>query len=83
MSAPATNWERTSEELRILQAAADGRLRRGEIGRYLIDGESNPDRRTRERLMSRGWIEHAFFFPGTVRIRPEGLAFLRALGGAA
>jgi hypothetical protein len=48
--------ESEREELRILRAVAERRLRVNECGRYVIDGEARPKRQVRERLMSRGLI---------------------------
>jgi hypothetical protein len=47
----------THEQLRILVAAAEGRLRFVSASyRYKIDGEDPPDRRERERLQKRGLL---------------------------
>lgn len=46
----------TAEEMRILRAAAEGRLRMNSAGRYVIDGEARPDRKAREKLMLRALI---------------------------
>lgn len=48
--------ESEREELRILRAVAERRLRVNKGGRYVIDGEARPKRQVRERLMSRGLI---------------------------
>jgi hypothetical protein len=48
----------TNEQARILRAARDGRLRIKDTYRWIIDGESAPDFKTRRRLWSRGWLEH-------------------------
>jgi len=50
----------TSEQWRILVAAAEGRLRIDpDTARYKIDGEDPPDRRERERLQKRGLLTRA------------------------
>ena len=50
----------TVEELRILRAAAEGRLTCGHSsGRWQIAGEPRPDRKSRERLKKRGLIDYA------------------------
>lgn len=50
----------TSEQLRILVAAAEGRLRIDpDTARYKIDGGDPPDRRERERLQKRGLLTRA------------------------
>jgi hypothetical protein len=48
----------TDEQQRILRAAAQRRLRVNEHGRWLIDGEARPDRRSREKLRQRGLIDN-------------------------
>lgn len=56
MEISSTNGERVREEMRILRAARDGRLRLNEHGRYVIDGEPRPSRKERERLLRYDWI---------------------------
>lgn len=46
----------TDEETRILLAASEARLFRNERGRYEIEDEIPPDRKTREDLMARGFL---------------------------
>lgn len=46
------NKERVAEELRILRAAADGRLRVNEHGRWVIDGDKPPMPKARKYLQS-------------------------------
>ncbi len=48
----------TDEHHRILRAAAEGRLRTNDAGRWLIDGEARPSRRAREQLNSWGLITY-------------------------
>lgn len=55
----ATNPEQ-AEILRQLRAARDGRFLCNEHGRYLIEGESRPDRKTREKLIGNGQITWRF-----------------------
>ncbi len=47
----------TEEQQRILWAAHHRRLKVNEAGRYVICGDSRPDRRERERLMKRGMLK--------------------------
>lgn len=72
-----------AEEKRILWAAREGRMHTNRSGRYVIDGEPRPDRKTRERLVRRGWIAwtrgeqyDAFDLGGEVRITDLGYAAL-------
>lgn len=46
----------TDEHLRILIAVEDERLIVNKHGRYEIEGEERPDRKSREQLRSRGLI---------------------------
>jgi hypothetical protein len=46
----------SSEQLRILVAAAEGRLKMKLAGRYEIEGEPPPARRDREKLQKRGLL---------------------------
>jgi hypothetical protein len=48
----------TDEQRRILTAASQGRLVSLVSGRWAIYGEARPDRRSRERLKSRGLIDY-------------------------
>jgi hypothetical protein len=50
----------TPEDLRILRAAAEGRLRSSSTGRWQIEGENRPDRKSRERLRSRNLIWYGY-----------------------
>lgn len=68
-----------TEQIRILRAAKDGRLRTNEHGRYAIDGEPRPDRKARAKLMRERWIVPLYARPGAVRITEEGQAALRVL----
>jgi hypothetical protein len=47
----------SDEQARILRAVRDGRMRRGDKYRWMIDGDTPPDRRERERLHSRLMID--------------------------
>jgi hypothetical protein len=45
------------EQLRILRAARDGRIH--SVGHWVIDGESRPERRALDEVVSNGWVESA------------------------
>jgi hypothetical protein len=63
----------TDEECRILIAAEEHRLFLNKQGRYEIDQEERPDRRTRENLKKRGLLSF-----GYERITEKGAKALRA-----
>lgn len=69
----------TDEMRRILRAIAENRMTVNSVGRYLIEGESRPDRRSRELLRGRGLIEHRYEMGrGSYwRITAKGKAVLR------
>ena len=50
----------TDEECRILIAAGERRLFLNKAGRYEIDQEERPDRRTRENLKKRGLLSFGY-----------------------
>lgn len=64
------------EQRRILTAAANGRLRKNEAGRYVIEGDARPERRTRERLLRRYLIYRTV--DGTVKLTHRGRELLGA-----
>ncbi len=64
----------TAEQARIVRAAASGRLRTNEHGRWVIAGEERPERKPRERLAKRGLI--AWQPGGAVIATAAGLAAL-------
>lgn len=77
-----TRSKLTAEQWRILVAIDDGRLSMNSAGRYVIDGEERPDRKSRERLRGRGLIDH-FYEQGRGthwRVTAKGKAMLRAAG---
>jgi len=47
----------TEEQVRILRAIGEDRLTTNSYGRYVIEGEPRPDRKSREKLRGRGLIE--------------------------
>lgn len=61
----------TPEQVRILRAARDGRLRVNGNGRYEIEGELSPDRRERERLMHRDLLPRGQRTPVPLTMRGE------------
>lgn len=61
------------EEIRILIAAEEHRLFLNKQGRYEIDQEVRPDRRTRENLKKRGLLSF-----GYERVTEKGAKALRA-----
>lgn len=73
----------THEEIRQLSAAAEGRFRQSDTGRYVIDGEARPERKVRESLIRRGFLTWLFSQRGYstvgLKITPEGEAALRVL----
>jgi hypothetical protein len=74
----------TDEQLRILRAAGDGRLVLAASGRWIIEGEWRPDRRERERLMKRGYVEYGRWPDGreaSDRLFPTVLGY-RTIGEA-
>lgn len=71
-----------AEEVRILRAAADGRLRMNAAGRYVIDGEARPERKAREKLLHR--LEFISWpLGGIVDITSEGRAALALIDAEA
>lgn len=75
-----------AEGFRILAAIRDGRMIVNEHGRYLIAGEDRPDRKTRERLRSRGYIDSRYDFGGRGSywiVTARGVEALRARETAA
>jgi hypothetical protein len=46
----------TDEQVRILRAAADGRLNQNEHGRWIIADERRPERKDRVKLLNNGFI---------------------------
>jgi hypothetical protein len=50
----------TNEQMRILYAIREGRMTVNSHGRYVIEGEERPDRKSREQLRSRGLIAHFY-----------------------
>lgn len=79
---PMTVTDRTAEQVRILSAAKAGRFGVNEHGRYVIDGESRPNRRVREKLMNDTWITWPGCFSHRVSITAEGEAALSLLRSA-
>lgn len=63
----------SDEEIRILIAAEEHRLFLNKQGRYEIDQEVRPDRRTRENLKKRGLLSF-----GYERVTEKGAKALRA-----
>jgi hypothetical protein len=61
MSARAS--DPAAERLGILRAARDRPLHQSDAGRWVIDDQSRPDRRVRERLQAAGHL--AFDLPAT------------------
>lgn len=72
----------SNEELRILHAINEGRMKTNSAGRYVIDGEPRPNRATREKLRKRGYIEHWWDIKNGYewRITDKGLTALREVG---
>lgn len=71
------------EMWRILCAVDEGRLLMNSNGRYEIEGEERPDRKSREKLRSRGLIDHWYELGGRGshwRVTAKGKAALRAAG---
>ena len=71
----------TDEQARILRAVSEGRMVVNGAGRYVIDGEPRPDRKSREQLRGRGLIDH-FYEQGRGthwRVTAKGKAVLDAL----
>jgi len=73
------------EGARIIIAIQDGRWDINSSGRYIIDGEERPDRKTRERLQKRGLIDWHYTANGYEwYVTPKGDATLaRDLHGLA
>lgn len=81
----------TDEEARILRAADRGALRVNGSGRYVIDGEARPDRKSRERMFQRGYLGWKWTMTRLGRVpqgteaiilTPDGLSALRRGGGS-
>ncbi|ADB52623.1 hypothetical protein [Conexibacter woesei] len=67
--------EISAEELRILRAARDGRIRSS--GHWIIDGESRPERPALERVKQHGWVIDALGGGGwRYELTPDGRAAL-------
>ena len=67
----------SNEQLRILSAAASGRLRMDDrTFRYTIDGEGPPNRREREKLQKRGLLTR--WSPGERIVTDAGIAALES-----
>jgi hypothetical protein len=66
------------EGARIIIAIQDGRWGTNRAGRYMIDGEERPDRKTRERLQKRGLIEWRYIVGHGYKwhVTPKGEATL-------
>lgn len=81
-SVAETRGQMTEEMWRILIAVDEGRLSVNRHGRYEIDREERPDRKSREKLRSRGLIAHYYSqeLRSHWRVTAKGKAALRAAG---
>jgi hypothetical protein len=66
----------TPEEVRILRAAAEGRMGVNRHGRYAIDNEVRPDPRARNLLMRKGLLLWPHYQTHRSRLTDEGRAAL-------
>jgi hypothetical protein len=72
----------TNEMWRILIAIDERRLFMNTAGRYEIEGEERPDRKSREKVFKRGLAAHLYVLRGDYpyRVTAKGKVALKAAG---